>query len=214
MRVRARSASAVVVFLAVCCMLPGCAVRNKLAIDGAGSFAATPSGPSAVLRVTVPPAKEPRSKDILWGSVNTLEADSQFAELVAYAAAKDGKIAAPRVFEVHDRLEKAGLEPTLQPTPEELRRYVETLGCSSYLTADLKRWHYGYLLFFGSADIEYHLACHRADNDEIVWEANVLRQACGMSDRDVARLALRETFQWLIERDRIGASASPPAEPQ
>ncbi len=195
-------------------MLSGCAVRSKLTIDGTGNLAATPPGPSAVLRVTVPRPKDPKSKDILWGSVNTFEADTQFAEEVAYAAARDGKIEVPRVFKVHERLEKAGLEPTLQPTPEELRHYVEILGCASYLTADLKRWHYGYLLFFGSADIEYRLTCHRAETDEVVWEVNVLRQACGMSDRDVARLALRETFQWLKERDRIATSAPPRAEPQ
>ena len=214
MRIRARRASAVVVLLAACCMLSGCSVWNKLTIVGAGNLAATPRGPSAVLRVTVPHPKEPKSKDILWGSVNAFEADTQFAELAAYAAAKHGKIEAPRVIKVHERLEKAGLEPTLQPTPKELRQYVETLGCASYLTADLKRWHYGYLLFFPSAHIEYRLACHRADNDEVVWEVSVLRKAYGMSDADVARLALRETFQWLKARESIATSAPPRAEPQ
>lgn len=190
-------------------LMPGCGLRNVRTIHGTGSLAATPPGPSAVLRVAVGPAKSPRSRDIIWGSIDTTDADRQFAELLAHTARNDGGMNVAFPVQVEEQLELEGFKPTLQPGTEELRRYVKALDCGSYLTAELKRWGYGYIFFLSSATIEYRVSCHRADNDETVWEVDVRRQARGMDNRDVALLALRETFQWLRERDRIGNFGSP-----
>jgi hypothetical protein len=39
--------------------------------------------------------------------------------------------------------------------------------------------------------------CRRAADDGLLWEAEVLREARGISDREVARLALAEMFRAL-----------------
>lgn len=190
-------------------LLSGCAVRNCLTIDGKGDLSAMPPGPCAVLSVTARPMPTAKAVQFIWGSVHTVNADARFAELLAHAAREDAGIKVLLPFEADQRLQEAKLKPTLQPTAEDLRKYIQALGCASYLTADVRTWHFGYAYFVSYAQIEYSVACHRADNDRTIWEATVKRQARGMSDRDVARLALSETFRWFKE----GKSSVPPCPP-
>jgi len=193
-------------------LLPGCGVRNCLTIDSKGDLSATPPGPCAVLLVTARPTAKAKAVQFMWGSVHTANAESSFAELLAHAAQEDAGIKVLLPFEANQRLQEAKLKPSLQPTADDLRKYVQTLGCTSYLTADVRTWHFGYAYFMSHAEIEYSVACHRGDNGEVIWEATVKRQARGMSDRELARLALSETFQRLKE-NKSDVPPCPPTEP-
>lgn len=190
----------VVCGLVVLAVSPGCAIRDHLTISGTGRLADTPAGRSAVLQVTARADGVPKSVGISWGVADALNADAQFAELAAHAAADDGGMTVMLPFEADEVLEKAGLEATLHPKPKQLKQFVRTLGCSSYMTADIKRWRHRHLFFFSSATIEYRLSCHRADDGQVLWEVHIRKQARGISNRELARLALYETFQWLKEQ--------------
>jgi hypothetical protein len=190
-------------------LAPGCGVRNSFTISGSGDFAATPDGPSAVLRVTAAPCPDAKSIGMEWGFINTPNPDQRLAEFIAHAAREDGGMQVLVPFDVARKLEEAKLDPTLQPEPDELRKRAQVLGCSSYLTAELACWRYSYVFFVSSAEIEYKLACHRADTGEPVWEADVLRQARNKSNRDLAREALAATFNWLKEQQTGQAYPEP-----
>lgn len=192
-------------------LLPGCVARDCLTITSTGRFADTPAGPCAVLHVTARPAGASRSTGIVWGVADAPNAGEQFAEIAAHAAAEDGGMTVILPFEVAELLERAELEPTLQPGPEQLRQFVQSLGLSSYMTAHVKSWRQRYSFFFSAAEIEFRLACHRADTGQAVWEAQVRKQARWTGTRELARLALYETFEWLKEGRRSDESCPPTA---
>jgi hypothetical protein len=183
-------------------LAPGCGVRNSFRISGSGDFAATPGGPSAVLSVVAAPCPGPKSIGMEWGSMNTRNPDQRFAEFIAHAAREDGGMQVLLPFDVTRKLKEAKLDPTLQPEPDQLPNRAQALGCSSYLTAELACWRYSYVFFVSSAELEYRLACRRADTGQVVWEADVLTRARNKSDRDLARQALAGTFEWLREQQR------------
>jgi hypothetical protein len=198
------------VFLALA-LAPSCSVQESSTIELTGNFAATPVGPAAVLEVTARPAGAPKTGQRIWGEANTLNAEATFAELLAHAAREDGGMAVILPYQVNDRLAKAKLKPTLQPPPAELQSFVKLLGCASYLTADVRVLGFSYIYFRSTAVAEYSIACHRADNGAIVWQADVARKTGGMSDREVARLSLGEAFRKL--KAESAAPRPPEAKP-
>ena len=183
--------------LLVLCIAPACSAYNRSLVEPRGDFGATPAGPSAVVQVTAASQASPKTRDMLWGSIPTPRADRSLADILAHAAREDGGMDVMLPHEAARRLEDAGLKPTLQPAPEELRERVRALGCTSYLTVELKQWRYNYVYFASYATIQCRVECRRAADDGLLWEAEVLREARGISDREVARLALAEMFRAL-----------------
>jgi len=137
----------------------GCSAGRGSFTDSAGALSQTPSGMCPVLRVAAPLYDEPKSTDVLWGKMGAAGADRQFAEILAHAARENGGVAVPLPFEVDERLERAGLRPTLQPDEDQLSQFVEALDCASYLTADVPCWRFDYVVLSSSAAIEFHLTC-------------------------------------------------------
>ncbi|KPK66275.1 MAG: hypothetical protein AMK73_00505 [Planctomycetes bacterium SM23_32] len=185
-------------------------MRNYVTIEGSGDFAATPEGRSAVLEVTARPTGVARTGKSTWAVVQTPNAEGSFAELLAHAARADAAMDVMLPVDVAEALDVAGIEPTLQPSPEQLERLVATLGCDSYLTAEVTEWRYGYLFFSSWAAIECQVTCRSSAGGGPLWQVRVRRQARGMSDREVARLALSEAFAWLRGAD---AGSAPPNGP-
>ncbi len=179
----------------------GCSLGRGSFIEPVGAVSQTPPGTCAVLRVTSAPGDVSKSTDMLWGKVDTANAERQFAELLVHAAREDGGLAVLTPFEADEKIERAGLRPTLQPDDEQLAQFAQALGCASYLTAQILDWHFDYMLFSSSAAVEFRLACRRTDTNEAVWESHVRREAQGISQRDAALLALRETFKSLKRQD-------------
>ena len=174
--------------------LSGCAVRNCCQVTSTGRLADTPAGPTAVLRVTSGVRGEGAAHGYTVARVDTPNAPGQFAELLAHAAREDAGLDVILPYQVQDRLIKAKLAPTLEPTQEELAQQIEALGCASYLEASVERWRSGYLFFIASAEITFRVACRRPDGS-LIWEAHVHGQQRNVGDRDIARLALYEGFR-------------------
>jgi len=199
--------------LAACALLAlwlgsGCTVRAVRSLSGSGDFAATPAGPSAVLRVTAKPSFNPRTGQTVWGLINTPNVEDRFAEFLADSAAREGNMDVLPPLEVERRLRAAGLEPTLQPDDEQLRQFADALGCASYLTARIVRSRLEYRLFLSWSTLEYTVTCYAPGREEPLWQASVCRKAPGKSDRQTMALALAEMFQWLR------AGAPPEWEPE
>ena len=193
----------------------GCGLLgSRSAIVGGGSLRATPAGPSAVLRVLTPDDTRILARGSEWGVVRTQNPALRFAEILASAAREDAGIEVIPPHEVARALEDAGLEATLQPDAKQFGRMAQALGCKSYLTAEIVEWQFDYILFSSSATVDFYLACYRADNGGVVWDVQVSRKARGLSDREVARLALAEAFRWLKENEPpasfLGAQAETP----
>lgn len=192
-------------------LVTGCAVGTGMTIEGHGSYAATPAGTSAVLRVQARPMGPVRSGEVTWGIINTPNAEARFAELLANAAREPGGLDVLHPVDAARQLQKAGMPTTLQPDDEQLQRNLAALGCSSCLVANVTSWRYSYVFFSSSSVVEYTLSCLVPGRNEPVWTVNVHRSARGMGDREVAMLALRETFQWLKDSAHL---MSPPPPPQ
>ncbi len=182
----------------------GCGVRSTFRLRDSGSFAATPDGPCAVLRVTREPHGPSRTGKTTWGKLHTPSGGQVFAERLAYIAHREGGLEVIPAPQVTERLEEAGAEPTLQPTDEQLRAYAEALGLNSYLTAHLERSELHYRWFWQWAVVSFDLACHRAEDDELIWRVEVLRQGRFVSDRELTTDALTQTFQHLREKESPG----------
>ncbi len=195
-------------FVVLLAMLPGCAVRNCFTVETQGRYAATPPGRSAVLRVTCPEWGPIRTGKETWGVIETANAAGRFAEFLAHAARAQGGMDVATPYDVAGELAEAGLEPTLEPTDEQLARFAEVLGCRTYLTARVALWRYSYFLLASSAELECSVACHDAADGRVIWQAQVRRAARGTSDRELAAAAMRELFLQMRARP-----ATAPAEP-
>ncbi len=177
----------------------GCAVQNCCEVTATGSLADTPPGPSAVLRVTSDIPAEGMAHSYFAGRIDTPNAAGQIAELLAHAARDDAGIEALLPYQVADQLAKAKLAPTLDPSAEQLAQYIETLGCASYLEANVERWRSGYVFVFSSAEITCRVTCRLPDGT-LLWEATVHAQQRNTGDREIARLALYRMFKHLAEQ--------------
>ncbi len=177
----------------------GCAVQNCCSVTGMGSLADTPPGPSAVLRVTSAAPAYGMAHSFSAGRIDTPNAAGRLAELLAHAARDDAGIEVLLPYQVADQLAKAELEPTLEPSAEQIAQYVEVLGCASYLEANVELWRSGYVFVFSSAEITCRVACRRPDGT-LVWEATVHAQQRNTGDREVARLALYEVFKHMANQ--------------
>ena len=177
----------------------GCAVQNCCDVTYSGSLADTPPGPSAVLRVTSVVPANGMAHSYVAGRIDPPNAAGQFAELLAHAARDDAGIEVLLPYQVADQLAKAELEPTLEPSAEQIAQYVQVLGCASYLEANVERWRSGYTFVFSSAEITCSLACRLPDGT-LVWEATVHAQQRNTGDREIARLALYEAFKHMANQ--------------
>jgi len=185
-------------------LLPGCAVRSRLRITGEGSLADTPPGPTAVLKVTAKPQTSSKSGKLLWGVYHTSNVEKTFAERLARVAADQGGLSVVSPRQVRDRLKAAGLEPTLQPDEETLRRCVDELGLKSYLTAYVHHSSLYYHFFWSWAKVRFEVVCLSAADAHPLWRVEVRRQCPLKSDRETMGLALREALRYL------GSGGDPP----
>ena len=191
---RAGLVGAAMMALWLCC---GCTVRAARSVSGSGSFASTPPGPTAVLRVTTAPAVAVRTGQTNWGLVTTANVEARFAEFLADAAARDGGMSVLPPLDVEQRLSTAGLKLTLQPDEDQRRQYAKALGCASYLTAYVERSQLQYRFFLSWADVSFTVACYVPGQTAPVWQVQISRLAPGKTDREAIALALAEMFQWL-----------------
>jgi hypothetical protein len=198
-----RTAVALAAALALC----GCTVRSAVTVTGSGSLAATPAGTSAVLQVSVPYNTNITARGADWGVLRTQGPDARFADMVARAARDDIGLDVIAPFKVAKALEKAGLLPGLRPEAAHIRDAARAVGCASFLTAEVVRWQSNYVLFSAASTIEFDLTCHSAADGEKLWNVHVLRRSRGLSDGEVARLALAEAFQWLKANDTAVVTA-------
>lgn len=187
-------AGAALLALWLCC---GCTVRAARTVTGSGSFASTPPGPTAVLRVTAAPAVELRTGQTNWGLINTANVEARFGEFLADAADRDGGMTVIGPLDVEQRLLTAGLKPTLQPDEDQRLQFARAVGCASYLTAYVVRSRLQYRFFVSWADVAFTVACYVPGQAEPIWQVDVSRVAPGKTDREATALALEEMFQWL-----------------
>ena len=182
--------------LGLFCLL-GCTRWPKIETTRAEGFALMPPGKTAVLKVTARPLSTSKSYQFLWGIVQVPNAPLHFAELLAYFAREEGGLDVIAPQEVERRLKTARLEPTLDPTPEQVKAFAQALGCTSYLTADVDTWRSVYRLTTQSARVRFVVSAHAAGGAEALWSAAVEHVAELKSEREVAMDALRETFRRL-----------------
>jgi hypothetical protein len=102
-------------------------------------------------------------------------------------------------------LTEVDLEPTLQPTDKQLRRYADTLDLSYYLTAHVHGSELRYVFFWSWAIVNYELACHAAGDGQMLWQVSVQHRQRYASDREAIVEALERTFRWLSEHPNLEA---------
>jgi hypothetical protein len=188
-------------------LLCGCTLRSAGSVAGSGSLTATPTGPGAVLKVVVPYNTQVSARGAEWGTVRTQNPDVRFADLAAYAAREDAGLDVIAPFKVADTLEQAGLYAGLHPDAAQIPKAARAVGCAFFLTADVRRWQYSYFLFTTSSLIDMDLTCRSAANGRELWSVHVFRRARGLSDGEVARLALADAFRWLRDNDEAAHAA-------
>ena len=154
--------------------------------------------------MTARPLGKPKSADVLWGVVQAPNAPKTFADLLAHFAGEAGGLDVIPPTEVAETLEKAGLEPTLNPSPEQLDTFAEALECASYLTAHVEMWRSRYLLTGSTATIRFVVSCHVPTAEEPLWSVSVEQTRRGVGYRKVAISALRDTFESIAERAAAG----------
>jgi len=140
----------------------------------------------------------------VWGIVDMPHAARQFAELVAFFARQEGGLDVMMPAEVERRLRAAGLKPTLEPTSAQLKAFAKALGCSSYITVELRAWRLSYELTAQSARVRFTLSGYRPDADRPLWSVDVSHVGHMKSEREVAIEALRETFRRLRRPESEG----------
>ena len=207
-RTKLTVALALAAALAAC----GCTLHSSASIAGSGSLSATPPGPSAVLQVTVPYNTQVAARGADWGIIRTQNPDARFADLVAHAAREDAGLDVIPPFKAMRALEDAELHAGLHPEPAQMPAAARALRCASFLTADVVKWHCAYVFFTSSSVIEFDLACHAAEDGRKLWDVHVSRRTRGLSDGEVARLALAEAFRWLQQNDPAGGAPAAEAE--
>ena len=189
-----------VLFAEALVCLGGCS-GPEIQFRNPGGIARTPEGRMAVLKVTARPLGKPLSLDVFWGIVRAPDAPAAFAELLAHFAREDGGLDVAPPAQVTEALEDAGLEPTLDPSPEALDAFVDALGCASYLTARVETWHHKYVLFWPRATIRFVVSCHVPGDQQPLWSVRVDRVRGAASYRRVAISALKDMFR-SIRRQR------------
>jgi hypothetical protein len=190
----------------------GCTVRNRLVVDGGGSLSAMPPGPVAVLNVTSRAAKAPKSEPFVYGLADTTRADAAFAELLAVAARDDAALEVIHPYDAEKQLRQREVTFSLQPDAELLKAEAEALGCAAYLTAELACWRHRFVFMASSAELRCRVTCRRAADDAVLWRADVDAEMRSMSDRELARVALKSMFEWLDQPHPPPAPNPPPLE--
>jgi hypothetical protein len=190
-----RTRTAVAALLLVC--LAGCTVKNRLVIDGGGSLADMPEGPVAVLRASAFEQEAPKVEPFIYGVADTGLAASAFAELLAVAARDDAGLEIVHPVDVEKRLRQKEVTFSLEPDADGPLDEARALGCTSYLTVELACWRHRYLLFVSSAQLRCRVSCRSVAGDALIWRADIDAEQRGLSDRELARLALKRMFGWL-----------------
>ena len=178
--------------------LAGCGAASKVEVTSPSGTVQMPADRLAVLMVSAPPAEAKVSYKSLWGTVFVPQAETTFAELAAYVAREEGGLDVMPAAEVRRRLKAQNIEPTLDPSPEQITAFSSALGCKAYLTARVEQWHYRFRLVWSKATISFVLSCRRPGEMDPLWSVRVMRQARNMSNREVAVEALREAFRALV----------------
>jgi len=202
-----------VVTLGVALALCGCTLHNAGSVAGSGSLSATPPGPGAVLQVTVPYNTQISARGPEWGILRTQNPDARFADTIAHAAREYAGLDVIPPFKVARTLEEAGLHAGLHPDPAHMQDAVRAVECGSFLTADVARWQCNYVLLTSCSVIEFDLTCRSAKDGREIWNVHVFQRARGLSDGEVAGLALAEAFRWLKKNDPAAHDAQTEAGP-
>lgn len=175
----------------------GCICRNSLKIETQGSFADTPTGPTAVLRITADPHPPSRSAHVPWGSICTAEPEQDFAARLAHLARCDGGLPVLSADETAQRLDALGFSDTHDPPADALRRSAAQLGLASYLTAHIRRSRLRYVLFWSWAEVDCEVACYLPECERRVWQASIRCRKRFATAGDVTTYALRSAFHAL-----------------
>jgi hypothetical protein len=178
----------------------GCRSGPKIAIEQGEVFQKMPPGKTAVLEVTARLAVQVRGHKYVWGAAQPPSAEAMFAELLASFAQTDGGLDVIPPHEVKSRLQAAGLQPTLEPGKEQMDQFARTLGCSTYLSAQIERWGLHYFLWTEKAVAEFVVRCYVPGEAEPLWTVRVQHEAKLKSCREVAIEALREAFRQLARK--------------
>lgn len=177
--------------------LTGCAADQTSIRTTKGHLQSGPNGPAAVLKVTEPAGDTAVCADFVWGRHDTVGGARRFAEMTARSARQYAQLDVRDMWEAHDALLKAGVEPDLSPESESIVEFARILRCTNYITADIESWGYSYTLFSSAAYLTFRLACHDAVDNSMHWELEVDIRRRGMTDHELAALALREAFVYV-----------------
>jgi len=180
----------------------GCRAGPEIKVRYPHGFALMGKGKTAVLKVSARAPSEPKSYQFVWGIVDVPNAQSQFAELVAYFAREEGGLEVIPPEEVNRRLRAAGLEPTLDPDPQQLQAFVEALDCASYIVAEVETWRMIYKFTSQKALARFSLTAYLRGFDWPLWRAKVRHVDRLKSEREVAIEALQQTFRTLRKPER------------
>jgi len=187
-------------------MLTGCGSSLETHIEVSSRPFARLSGEVAVLMVTRENVDQPLSTSIGWGAYENQNAQRHLAEIIAHAAQEAGwaQVLEPAV--VQQRLKARGLEPTFEPTPEQLPAFAEAVGCPFYITAQIRKWRTSYFVIRQKSSVDFSLSCFQPPLSTPLWEAHVKASGSRMTDRETALHALKETFRQLMQANRKGLS--------
>jgi hypothetical protein len=191
--------------------LCGCTLHNAVSVTGSGSLAATPTGPGAVLKVTVPYNTQISARGADWGIIRTQNPDARFADILAAAAREDAGLDVTPRLKVAAALEEAGVDAGLHPDAAHLQDAARAAGCAYFLTVDVLRWQCDYVLFNASSTVEFDLTCRASAGARELWSVHVFCRSRALTDGEVARLALAEAFHWLQTNDPGAAATAPEA---
>ena len=180
-------------------LLTGCGRSLDVRVEGPSGPIGPLSGEVAVLKVTREEGRAALATTVGWGSYQGQNAQKHLAELISHAARETGWAQVLEPAEVEQRLKAKGLEPTLEPAPEQLPAFIEAVGCPSYLAAHILKWRTSFLLTRQRTNVEFSLSCFQPPFSTPVWEAHVKAEGSQMTDRETALLALKETYRRLTQ---------------
>jgi len=196
------------VLLTVCglCMAlaaAGCSSPPELQVLREPHAPPTPPGKTAVLRVHAVEPESTISLGSVYGNVKPPTPYVAFAHMVAQLCRENTGLEVIPPHEVDRLLKRKGIEPTLQPEGTQVEEFAKALGCDSYLTGRIEQWNYRYNLFGMKAFVRYELECRVPGRPGILWKVRADYVPKGMSERDAAVVAIRDTFRALVEQGLV-----------
>jgi hypothetical protein len=186
--------------------LAGCAShqsRANIEVQAGQALAEAPDGRTAVLAVRGKLADKNNGFSAghmmpihLWGQEQAAVPRRSFGEYVAHYARTDGGLEIMPPFEVTERLETAGSDPTLVPSEEQLKEFVSILELENYLVVSVNRWMEKYVLTRQTAVVDFQMSLFCADGERI-WAVRARDKATGVPAEELGARVLSQAFRRL-----------------